>query len=227
MVITMQWFDKLRPAQPGLLALRLLVAAFGIAMTCVAVSMFYLMELGSDPYQVLCVALHGQLGISHGAANTLANGTIILFMLLFKRRYLNISVFLSLIISGPLVDFFNALLAPVVNTSLPLGVRLALIPVGCALMGAGIFVYTAPALGASPGDSLGIIIADALHRPYSLVRIGMDAAYTLAGFLLGGPVGATTLAAVLLTGPCMGLTKKLLGNQPFFTRLAPAAPGIS
>lgn len=190
-------------------------------MTCVAVSMFYLMELGSDPYQVLCVAIHQQLDISHGTANTLVNGIIILFMLLFRRSYLKISVFLSLIVSGPFVDLFNFLLSPLINTGLPLAVRVFLIPVGCFIMGAGIFVYTAPALGASPGDSLGIIISDAIHKPYSVIRIGIDAGYTLLGGLLGGPVGLTTVAAVLLTGPCMGLTKKLYGQHPFFCRLKP------
>lgn len=203
------------------LLLRLLVSVVGIAMTCVAVSMFYLMELGSDPYQVLCVAIHQQLGISHGTANTLVNGVIILFMLLFRRSYLKISVFLSLIVSGPFVDLFNFLLQPLINASLPLVVRMLLVPVGCFIMGAGIFVYTAPALGASPGDSLGIIISDAVHKPYSMIRIGIDAGYTLLGGLLGGPVGLTTVAAVLLTGPCMGFTQKLCGQHPFFCRLKP------
>ena len=203
------------------LLLRLLVSVVGIAMTCVSVSMFYLMELGSDPYQVLCVAIHQQLGISHGIANTVVNGIIILFMLLFRRSYLKVSVFLSLIVSGPFVDLFNFLLRPLINTGLPLAVRVFLVPVGCFIMGAGIFVYTAPALGASPGDSLGIIISDAVHKPYSMVRIGIDAGYTLLGGLLGGPVGLTTVAAVLLTGPCMGLTQKLYGQHPFFCHLKP------
>lgn len=203
------------------LPLRLFVAVTGIALTCVAVSMFYLTQLGSDPYQVLCVAVHRRLGISHGTANTLVNSVIILFMLFFKRSYLKISVFLSLLVSGPFVDLFNFLLAPFINAELPLAVRIVLIPLGCFLMGAGIFIYTAPALGASPGDSLGIIISDAVHKPYSMVRIAIDASYTLLGVLLGGPLGLTTAAAVLLTGPCMGVTQKYFGTHPFFCRLNP------
>ena len=204
------------------LPLRLFGSVFGVAMTCVAVSIFYLMELGSDPYQVLCVAIHQQLGITHGTANTLANGAIILFMLFFKRNYIKISVFLCLLVSGPFVDFFNFLLSPLISPNLPLAIRALLIPVGCFIMGAGIFIYTAPALGASPADSLGIIIADSLHKPYALVRIGMDAFYTLLGGILGGPIGLTTVAAVLLTGPSMGIVQKALGNHPFFRSLHPA-----
>jgi len=194
----------------GRLALRLLLSVGGIAITCVAVSMFYLMELGSDPYQVLCVALHRRLGITHGMANNLANGVIILLLVLFRRQYLKVSLFLSLLVSGFFVDFFNSMLAPFLNAGLPLPLRLCLIPVGCFLMGAGIYLYTAPDLGASPADSLGIWVADIVKQPYSLVRIGMDAAYTLLGWLLGGPIGITTVASVLLTGPCIGLTGRLL-----------------
>lgn len=204
--------------------MRLLVSTVGIAMTCFAVSIFYLTDLGSDPYQVLCISVHLLLGISHGTANTLLNGFIILFMLLFKRKYIKISVFLCLAVSGPMVDFFNFILTPVIGPWLPLWIRFILIPLGCFLMGAGIFVYTAPNLGASPADSLGIIAADSIGKPYHIVRIGMDAGYTFLGALLGGPVGLTTIFSILLTGPCMGFVKKHCENLPFFRALASCTP---
>lgn len=202
---------------------RLLVSVTGVAITCLAVSIFYLIQLGSDPYQVLCVAIHQLLNISHGMANTLMNSAIIALMLIFKRKYIKISLFLCLIVSGPFVDLFNSLLSPVLSADTHLAIKLALIPIGCFIMGAGIFLYLAPQLGASPGDSVGIIISDMVKKPYSLVRIGIDASYTLIGFILGGPVGITTIFSVLLTGPCLGICKKLFGKTDFIQSVEPKA----
>lgn len=194
-------------------ARQLAAATVGVAMACLAISIFYLVSLGTDPYQVLCVAVHKRLGISHGMANNLLNGLIVLYMLLFRRKYVRPALFLCLFVSGAFVDTFNALLGPVLNAASPLWVRVCMIPIGCFLLGAGVFLYLTPDLGASPADGLGVMVAEAVKKPYSAVRIGMDALYTLAGFALGGPVGITTVCAVLLTGPCMGLCKRWFGES--------------
>lgn len=199
------------------------MSVIGVAITCFSVSVFYLIQLGSDPYQVLCVAIHQLLGISHGTANTLMNSTIIAAMLIFKRKYIKISLFLCLMVSGPFVDLFNFLLSPVLSADTNLAIRLALIPLGCFIMGAGIFLYLAPQLGASPGDSVGIIISDMVKKPYSLMRVGIDASYTLIGFFLGGPVGITTIFSVLLTGPCLEICIKLFGKSDFIQSVKPKA----
>ncbi|MEG1012520.1 MAG: hypothetical protein RSE54_11710 [Ruthenibacterium sp.] len=206
---------------------RISVAVLGIAMTCVSVSAFYLIGLGSDPYQVFCVAVHQRLNISHGMANNLVNGVIILFMLCFKRSYIKTSLFICLLTSGSFVDFFNALLTPVLSPALPMVVKLCVMLAGCFLMGAGIFLYIAPELGASPGDSMGLIVSDMVKRPYAQVRIGIDAFYTLVGFLLGATVGITTLCSILLTCPCIGLCKKWFENTAFIRSLKPEKAELS
>lgn len=204
-----------------LLGARIMAALVGIAMTCLSASIFYLVELGSDPYQVLCVAVHQRLNITYGAANTLANGTIIVLMLIFNRKYINLSLFLSLIVSGPLVNGFNALLEPLLSASQLLWLRGTWAVAGCIILSAGVFLYTAPALGASPADGLGMIVSDTLRKPYPMVRVGMDIFYTSLGFVLGGKVGVATLCAMLLTGPCIGLWRRLFGRVRPIAALAP------
>lgn len=207
--------------------MRVVAAVAGIAMTCLSASIFYLADMGSDPYQVLCVALHQRLGISYGAANTLANGTIIVFMLVFCRKYINIALFLSLILSGPFVNGFNVLLEPLFAAHPVLWLRCAWVLAGCLILSAGVFLYTSPSLGTSPADGLGMFIAELLRKPYPAVRVGMDFFYTALGFLLGGKVGAATLCAMVLTGPCIGLWRQFFGKTRLIQMLAPKAAGTS
>lgn len=204
---TLQWIFKIA------------VCIFGISLTCVGVSIFYLLQMGSDPYQVLAVAIHQQLGITHGQANNLLNGMIILVMLLFKRNYIRPSLFLCLLTSGFFVDLFNGLLSNWIGDDMAFGIKLALSVSGCLIMAFGIYLYLAPNLGASPGDSLGLIVCEMCGKPYRMVRIAMDAAYTTAGVLLGGPIGITTVLGVVLTGPFIGVFQRLLEKTPLIKKL--------
>lgn len=204
-----------------LFAQRLIVCVVGIAIISLSSAVCYLTRLGSDPYQVLAVSLHLQLGISYGMANNLLNGSVILLMLLFKRRYLRLSLFLCLLISGTLVDLFTGLLTPVITPDVWLPIRVTLAVGGCVLLAFGVFLYISPDLGASPADSVGIILSDMTKIPYSTIRVGTDAFYALAGTLLGGPLGLVTVLSVILTGPCIGFFQRLWGKHHWITRLHP------
>lgn len=189
---------------------RLAIAVIGIGIIALATSIFVLTNLGTDPYQVLCNAIHVRLLVTQGIANMIMNGLIILFILIFFRKYINIAMFLSLFLSGVFIDLFIRLLETFINESLSFYFRIALAFFACILLGLGVYLYTSPKLGASPADSLGLIISDLVKQPYSRVRIFTDITYALLGFILGGRVGITSILSVLLTGPAIGFFGKLL-----------------
>ena len=117
---------------------------------------------------------------------------------------------LSLTLSGLFIDGFVTVFEPFINQNLPIPVKIIIIISACILLSFGVYLYTAPALGASPADSVGLIIAKLVKKPYSLIRIFTDVFYTALGFLLGGKVGITTIISVLLTGITIGLFEKIL-----------------
>lgn len=189
---------------------KLAISVFGIGIISLASALFFMTDMGADPYQVLCNAIHIQLSITIGMANILMNGTIILLILLFFRKFINIAMVLSLTLSGLFIDGFVTVFEPFINHNLSIPVKIIIIISACILLSFGVYLYTAPALGASPADSVGLIIAKLVKKPYSLIRIFTDVFYTALGFLLGGKVGITTIISVLLTGITIGLFEKIL-----------------
>jgi len=83
---------------------RLAISIFGIGIISLASALFFLTDLGADPYQVLCNAIHTQFSITIGMANMILNGAIVILILIFFRKHINISMFLSLILSGLFID---------------------------------------------------------------------------------------------------------------------------
>ena len=200
---------------------RLAISIFGIGIISLASALFFLTDLGADPYQVLCNAIHTQFSITIGMANMILNGAIVILILIFFRKHINISMFLSLILSGLFIDGYVALLDPIVNPYLHMVVKVVIVIFACILLSLGVYLYTAPSLGASPADSVGLIIAELLKKPYSIIRIFTDVLYTATGFLLGGKVGITTIISVMLTGVMIGIFDKFLNNTRLLRYIKP------
>lgn len=193
--------------------IKILISIIGIAITCFSASLFYKIDMGADPYQVFAIAVHKQLGISYGQANLLLNSIIVVLLVIFKRKYINVSLFLSLIIAGPLLDVFNHMFGQFIGTDLSLWLKLILAFTGTIFLAFGVYLYISPQLGASPADSVGLIISDMTSIPYKRIRILTDALYTVIGLSLGGVVGLVTVLSVVLTGPCIGLLQNALNKR--------------
>lgn len=193
--------------------LKILTSILGIAITCFSASLFYKINMGADPYQVFAIAVHKLFGISYGQANLLLNSVIVVLIVTFKRKYMNVSLFLSLIITGPLLDLFNDLIGPIIGSDLSLWLKLIIAFTGTIILSFGIYLYISPRLGASPADSIGLIISEMTRIPYKRIRVLTDALYTLIGFSLGGVVGIVTVLAVVLTGPCIGWLQDALNQR--------------
>lgn len=187
---------------------RVLRCCVGILLTCLTASVFYLINMGTDPYQVFAVAVHRQLGISYGQANMLLNTILILFFLFFKRRYINLAMFLSVFVGGFFLDAFNSVLSKFIASDLPIPVKLCLVFAGCINLALGSYLYLASDLGATPADGVGLFISERVGKPYRFIRIFTDIFYALIGVILGGTIGITTVIAVILTGPLIGMIQK-------------------
>ena len=78
--------------------------------------------------------------------------------------------------------------------------------VGLVIMGYTQYLYMKAALGCGPRDTLLVGLSRRMKRiPIGAVSIALLSAATLAGWLLGGPVGIGTLLCAGLIGPVMQL----------------------
>lgn len=87
----------------------------------------------------------------------------------------------------------------------------------------GVSLYQSSELGASPYDSLALILDDRFPKiPYFWCRIAVDGTATLLAWLLGGIVGLGTLACALCLGPFVHFFNQHV-SEPF-CRLEKSAP---
>lgn len=191
--------------------MRAAICWVGVTFTCIAASVFYLVGMGSDPYQVFVMALHRMVGITYGQANMILNGMIVCFFLIFQRKYINLAMVLSVFYSGPCIDLMNTVLSVVIVPDLSIIMRAFLSVSGCIILAFGCYLYMSADMGASPPDGVGLFISEKAKIPYKWIRIGTDVFFLGVGMALGGTAGFATAAAVVLTGPLIGVFQE---NMP-------------
>ena len=188
---------------PGAILLNMLIAAASLFVNGFGVYLTIQANIGAGPWDVLNIGLSRSLGILYGTASIAVSLSILLIDILLKEP-IGIAMFIDAVVVGKSVDFFNWIHAVPACQSLWTG-----IPV----MAAGLFIlaytqytYMIASLGCGPRDTLLVGLAKRVKRvPIGAVSIALLSTATLAGWLLGGPVGIGTLLCAFGTGPIMQL----------------------
>ncbi|HHV78077.1 MAG TPA: hypothetical protein GXX40_00445 [Firmicutes bacterium] len=173
------------------------ILAFGINLTVLGRS------AGVDPWNVL------QLGITMHSPLTLGQANIAVGVVLAGVAWAlgvrpTTVTLANVILVGLLVDLTRLLLPLRQPASVALK-WLALVA-GSIVSGVGIGTYMSTKLGTGPRDSTMLALCRITGRSISFVRISMEIAVTVVGWLLGGPAGPGTLVSAALLGPVIQLT---------------------
>jgi uncharacterized membrane protein YczE len=170
-------------------------------------------KLGLSPWDVLNQGIARHSPLSFGLAN-IAVGLVVLVLAWTLGGPPGLGTVANAVLIGL---FIEALLRvdPVVDLAdSALGARVALIPLGIALMGIGSACYIGASYGAGPRDTLMLVLSRRTGRRIGLVRTGIEACALVAGFILGGTVGIGTLAFALLIGPAVEASFWVLAHSP-------------
>src|SRR4051794_8760593 len=184
---------------------RLLV---GLTLFGVGEALLVASDLGVSPWTVLAQGVGEQTGLAVGNATILVSlGVLLLWLPL--RQPPGLGTVMNAIGIGLSIDATLALLPD----SLPLGVRIALVPAGIAVVGLGSGLYLTSRLGPGPRDGL----MTGLHRrtgvSLRLARAGVESSVVVAGYFLGGTVGVGTVAFALLIGPTVQAFVHAMGER--------------
>ena len=196
---------------------RIVLLLAGLTIAHLGVTLFLLADLGSDPFNVLIQGLFRFLPwpdfMTHGYVHMGVSFLIILVLLAVDKSYIRVGTLLCMVLGGPIIDLFTALLGGLISARSPMPMRLAALVAGCVILAFDMTIVIQSKAGTGPNDLVAVVISDKTHRKFGIVRICVDVGFALAGFLLGGTLGLGTIICAFLVGPAaqvfMPLSEKL------------------
>ena len=193
------------------MAVRVVLLLIGLWIAHLGVTLFLQTNLGSDPFNVFVQGLFRAIpwpewaGMTHGRVHLLVSLLIMVVLLVVDRSYVGIGTVLCMAMGGPIIDVYTLWLAPFLNETLPLAVRVPLLAVGCVILAFGMTIVIRSQAGTGPNDLVAVVLSDKSGKPFGPVRIGVDLTFALVGFALGGVVGIGTIICAFLVGPAAQL----------------------
>ena len=188
---------------PRAILLNMLIAAVSLFVNGFGVYLTIQANIGAGPWDVLNLGLSKSLGILYGTASIAVSLTI-LAVDIALREPIGIAMFIDSVVVGKAVDFFNWIHAVPPCRSLWTGVPVMV--AGLFILAYTQYTYMIASLGCGPRDTLLVGLAKRAKRlPIGAVSVALLSTATLAGWLLGGPVGVGTLICAFATGPIMQL----------------------
>ena len=188
-------------AAPRAILLNMLLAAVSLFANGFGIYLAIQANIGVGPWDVLSIGVSKTLGILYGTASVAISFAILAVDVLL-REPIGLAMFIDAIVVGKTVDFFNYLDLVQPCSSLLSGVVMMLL--GLVILAYTQYFYMSAALGCGPRDTLLVGLAKRFQRiPIGAVSIALLSGVTLAGWLLGGPVGVGTLIFAFCMGPIM------------------------
>lgn len=197
------------PLIHGGLVVRSLALLVGLFLFALGIVMQLEAELGLSPWDVLNQGISDRSTLSFGTAN-IAVALVVLVAAWSLGARVGPGTIANAILIGLFVDALLRVDAITRLSGQPLGVDLALTIGGILVIGLGSGLYIGAGLGAGPRDSLMLVGARRTGARIGAVRVALEVAVTVVGFVLGGTVGIGTLAFAFGIGPAVELGFVLL-----------------
>lgn len=169
----------------------------------VGVAMLLSADLGSDGYSTLVNGLSIGAGIPFIVANLAIS---LAFVLIAAAR--RVRPGLGTLVQVVVVGFTVSWLLPVIDTPGPLPGQVALLVLAFPVLAVGIAAYLGSQLGAGPAE--GAALAWDPPIPFRWSYSAVQGGGALVGWLLGATIGPGTVAVIVLLGPAVDLTSRLM-----------------
>lgn len=191
---------KLHVKKAGIALMGTMILALGIFLILSETN-------GADPMSVFLQGVHLQTGLQIGTINQLLNGSILLLVFLLDRSSIGIASIIYVTCIGFFMNLFFAYI-PYESAGGILSIGATVF--GVLLIGIGAAVFLFADYGAGAVEGLMVYINQRTNLPLKGIRMAIDASFVAVGYLLGGLVGVGTIVGVILVGPTIEGTLKLL-----------------
>lgn len=187
--------------------LGIMVVIMGSVMMGISIDLFVRSGLGLDPLSVFQAGCGRVLSLPLGTVSQLLMVSIMILLFFLDRKRVGIGTLLNSILVGASINVFSPIIGGGVDSVL---VRIVCMAAGLILMGTGIGLYVAAGLGEAGMDALMIYFSGRLKKDVHKTRITLDILLSAAGFALGGSLGIATVLSMLINGPIIQFTIRLI-----------------
>ena len=186
---------------------RLSLLTVGLIIFGIGDGFLIITHLGNAPWSVLAQGLSLKLGISIGWATFSVSTAVLLLWIPFRQRP-GAGTIANILVIALAIDLTVAWI-PVPEKLL---LRILMMVVGVALVGAGSAIYLTCGLGPGPRDGLMTALHYATGISVARVRAGIEGVVLALGWVLGGRVGPGTLVFALGIGGSVALWLTVVGH---------------
>jgi len=211
---------------PSHLVARAVWALLGVAVLGLGSSVLRAAQVGVDPFTAANIGVSARLGMDLGTYQLLVNAVLLLPMLAWGRRYIGLGTVINMVMTGFFVQWFSALLVPLVPDPPHHLLQTVLFVVGILLFTAGASAYMTAGIGTAPYDALAPIVVDRTGARYRVVRVVQDLAFVGLAVLFGGPVGVGTVMTAFFAGPLIDFFNRRV-SAPLLERVLPDRDGAA
>lgn len=185
------------------LSFRLIILTFGLFVYGLGVAMTVHASLGIAPWDVFAQGISIQTGLSFGVSTVVVSALVLLAWIPLKVKP-GIGTIANAVLIGLFADFWLLILP---DTSI-YWQQLLIFLVGVVIVAIATGLYISSALGSGPRDGLMQGTANALDRPFWMVRTAYEGTVLTLGALMGGQVREGTLIFALSIGYLVQLSMK-------------------
>ena len=185
------------------LSFRLLILIFGLFVYGLGVAMTVHASLGIAPWDVFAQGISIQTGLTFGVSTVVVSALVLLAWIPLKVKP-GIGTIANAILIGLFADFWLLILP---DTSI-YWQRLLIFLIGVVVVAIATGLYISSALGSGPRDGLMQGTANALDKPFWMIRTGYEGTVLTLGALMGGQVREGTLIFALSIGYLVQLSMK-------------------
>ena len=185
------------------LPFRLVILIFGLFVYGLGVAMTVHASLGIAPWDVFAQGISIQTGLSFGVSTVVVSALVLLAWIPLKVKP-GIGTIANAVLIGLFADFWLLVLP---DTSI-YWQRLFIFLIGVVIVAIATGLYISSALGSGPRDGLMQGTANALDKPFWMIRTAYEGTVLTLGALMGGQVREGTLIFALSIGYLVQLSMK-------------------
>lgn len=189
----------------------IIVSILGTVIVSMAISLLVNGQYGVDTISTLLLGIQNYVGLDFWVLSMALNIVILLTTFIIDRSELGIGSFINALGRSYLLKFLNPVFAGLALSVSSYSMIAAVL--GPILFGVGGAIYISSGLGAAALEALTNIVDKSTETSIKIIRMILDALFVIVGVLLGAPLGIGTVLCVLLIGPTLEFTLKIIDKM--------------